>query len=178
MLPDRTAAACQGGDLLPQVVSALTRRTSPKLVVQCGRPSLSMATEMQEFGGNSTPCYDCSCLSYSSVKSIYFIILHSRLIISELIGRCNGWGHSSGCSVVGKIFLIPGCSSIRFKTKLEAFYMGGRLPAVAGQSNFLRIVCRPIWLAWKKLHGFVTKKTQETCLVSPRRKAIFPMDSP
>ena len=49
MLPDRIAAACQGGHLLPQVLSALTRRTSPKFVVQCGRPSLSLATEMQEF---------------------------------------------------------------------------------------------------------------------------------
>ena len=56
MLPDRIAAACQDGDLLPQVVSALTRLTSPKFVVQCGRPSLSLATKMQEFGGNSTPC--------------------------------------------------------------------------------------------------------------------------
>ena len=56
MLPDRIAAACQGGDLLPQVVSALTRHTSPKFIVQCGRPSLSLATKMQEFGGNSTPC--------------------------------------------------------------------------------------------------------------------------
>ena len=48
----------------------------------------------------------------------------------------------------------------------------------AGQSNFPRIVCRPIRLAWKKLRGFVTKKAQETCFVSSRRKAIFPMDSP
>ena len=30
----------------------------------------------------------------------------------------------------------------------------------------------------KKLRGFVTKKAQETCFVSPRRKTIFPMDSP
>ena len=48
----------------------------------------------------------------------------------------------------------------------------------AGQLNFPRIVCRPIRLAWKNLRGFVTKKAQETCFVSPRRKAIFPMDSP
>ena len=50
----------------------------------------------------------------------------------------------------------------------------------AGQSNFPRIVCRPIRLDWseKKMRGFVTKKAQETCFVSPRRKAIFPMDSP
>ena len=48
----------------------------------------------------------------------------------------------------------------------------------AGQLNFPRIVCRPIWLAWKKLRGFVTKKVQETCFVSPWRKGFFPMDSP
>ena len=48
----------------------------------------------------------------------------------------------------------------------------------AGQFNFPRIVCRPIRLVWKKLRGFVTKKAQEACFVSPRRKAIFPMDSP
>ena len=48
----------------------------------------------------------------------------------------------------------------------------------AGQSNFPRIVCRPIRLAWKNLRGFVTKKAQETRFVSPRRKAIFSMDSP
>ena len=51
----------------------------------------------------------------------------------------------------------------------------------AGQSNFPRIVCRPIRLAWKKLRGFVTKRAQETCGgggVSPQREAIFPMDSP
>ena len=48
----------------------------------------------------------------------------------------------------------------------------------AGQSDFPRIVCRPIRLAWKNLRGFVAKKAQETCFVSPRRKAIFPMDSP
>ena len=48
----------------------------------------------------------------------------------------------------------------------------------AGQSNFPRIVCRPIRLAWKKLLAFVTKKAQETGFVSPRRKAIFPMGSP
>ena len=48
----------------------------------------------------------------------------------------------------------------------------------AGQSNFPRIVCRPIRLAWTKLRGFVTKKAHETYFVSPRRKAIFPMDSP
>ena len=55
MLPDRIAAVCQGGDLLPQVMPALTRRTSPKFVVHCGRPSLPLATKMQEFEGNSTP---------------------------------------------------------------------------------------------------------------------------
>ena len=68
MLPDRIAAACQGGDLLPQVVSTLTRRTSPKFVVERGRPSLSLATKMQEFGGNSTPCDSPSSISSSQIR--------------------------------------------------------------------------------------------------------------
>ena len=71
--------------------------------------------------------------------------------------------------------------STSFKLHIFTWYYHGWETAGcsrhAGQSNFPRIVCRPIRLAWKKLCGFVTKKAQETCFVSPW-KAIFPMDSP
>ena len=59
--------------------------------------------------------------------------------------------------------------------------MGGRLPAVAGtpaNRAFLELSAGQSDWPEKKLRGFVTKKAQETCFVSPRRKAIFPMDSP
>ena len=59
--------------------------------------------------------------------------------------------------------------------------MGGRLPAVAGMPanrTFLELSAGQSDWPEKKLRGFVTKKAQETCFVLPRRKAIFPMDSP
>ena len=59
--------------------------------------------------------------------------------------------------------------------------MGGRLPATAGMPanrTFLELSAGQSDWPEKKLRGFVTKKVQETCFVSPRRKAIFPMDSP
>ena len=63
---------------------------------------------------------------------------------------------------------------------LLSFLMGGRLPAVAGMPanrTFLELSAgQSDWP--EKLRGFITKKAQETCFVSPRRKAFFPMDSP
>ena len=59
--------------------------------------------------------------------------------------------------------------------------MGGRLQAVAGMPanrTFLELSAGQSDWPEKKLRGFVTKKAQETCFVSPWRKAIFPMDSP
>ena len=59
--------------------------------------------------------------------------------------------------------------------------MGGRLPAVAGMPanrTFLELSAGQSDWPEKKLRGFVTKKAQEFCFVWPRRKAIFPMDSP
>ena len=59
--------------------------------------------------------------------------------------------------------------------------MGGRLPAVASMpanQTFLELCAGQSYWPEKKLRGFVTKKAQETCFVSPRGKAIFPMDSP
>ena len=59
--------------------------------------------------------------------------------------------------------------------------MGGRLPAVASMpanQTFLELCAGQSDWPEKKLRGFVTKKAHETCFVSPRGKAIFPMDSP
>ena len=59
--------------------------------------------------------------------------------------------------------------------------MGGRLPAVAGMPanrTFQELSAGQSDWPEKKLRGLVTKKAQVFCFVSPRRKAIFPMDSP
>ena len=64
--------------------------------------------------------------------------------------------------------------------------MGGRLPAVAGMPanrTFLELSAGQS--DWPEKNcvvllpkSFCYQKAQETCFVSPRRKAIFPMDSP
>ena len=59
--------------------------------------------------------------------------------------------------------------------------MGGRLPAVAGMpANRTFLELSPGQSDWpeKICVVLLPKKAQETCFVSPRRKAIFPMDSP
>ena len=66
---------------------------------------------------------------------------------------------------------------------LIPIYMGGRLPAVAGMPanrTFLELSAGQSDWPEKNCVVFVklTKKAQETCFVLPRRKPIFPMDSP
>ena len=62
-----------------------------------------------------------------------------------------------------------------FLVLLFTIFMGGRLPA---NRTFLELSAGQSDWPEKKLRGSVTKKAQETCFVLPRRKAIFPMDSP
>ena len=85
---------------------------------------------------------------------------------------------SLDCGGDSHIFVWKSLKNFKyFPTQIHGWETAG-CSRHAGQSNFPRIVCRPIRLAWKKLRGFVTKRAQETCFVSPWRKAIFPMDSP
>ena len=94
----------------------------------------------------------------------------------------EAWTKDCGLIVEKTLYLNYNKSMSAWLYLTKEFYIHGWETAGcsrhAGQSNFPRTVCRPIGLAWKKLHGFVTKKAQETCFVSPRRKAISPMDSP
>ena len=74
------------------------------------------------------------------------------------------------------------CAGFQSSKTIQSYiYMAGRLPAVAGMPanrTFLELSAGQSDWPEKKLRGFVTKKAQETCFVSPRRKAIFLMDSP